>query len=70
MTIEQWNTLCDDDKEKLISAVTNNSYIAFTNAKMNPETNLIIKGVLGCVQLNGDTAYINIHKEVKLKRMH
>lgn len=68
MTIEQWNSLRLNDKEKLISMVFNNDYISVVHAYKDPEKDPVIKEVLSVCSINGDTIYINIHKELKIKK--
>lgn len=66
MTIEQWQNLSLENREKLISAVFNSSYLALTHAGLNPKEDSIINEVLRVTSINGDKAYINIHKEIKV----
>ena len=66
MTVEQWNDLSLEAKEKLVVAVFNNQYLCMRAAK-NPETDAIIKEVLEVTSINGDVAYVNIHKKVKIR---
>lgn len=65
MTVEQWNALSQDTKEKLITAVFNNQYLSM-RASRNPEEDALIKEVLSVTSINGDTAYVNIHKKIKI----
>ena len=66
MTVEQWNELSQDSKEKLITAVFNNQYLAMRASK-DPNTDVLIQEVLSVTSLNGDVAYVNIHKKVKVR---
>lgn len=66
MTIEEWNALSQDSKEKLITAVFNNQYLSM-RASRDPNEDVLIKEVLEVTSLNGDIAYVNIHKKVKVK---
>ena len=66
MTIEQWNALTADSKEALIEEIFS-QYMAAVHAEQNPNTDPIIKTVLQYVSLNGNTAYINIHKVKKIR---
>ena len=63
MTVEQWNALSQDSKEKLLTEVFNNQYLAL-RASRDPNTDTLIKKVLDATSLNGDIAYINIHKKI------
>ena len=65
MTVEQWNNLSQDAKERLITAVFNNQYLSM-RASRDPNTDVLIKEVLDVTSLNGNVAYVNIHKKVKL----
>ena len=65
MTVEEWNALSQDTKEKLITAVFNNQYLSM-RASRNPEEDVLIKEVLSVTSINGDTAYVNIHKKIKI----
>lgn len=67
MTKKQWDSLRLTTKENLINAVFNNQYIAVVNAPKDPKDSPVIMEVLNCTDINGDTAYINIHKTVKIK---
>ena len=69
MTAKQWSTLSKDSRESLIFAVFGSQYLALTRSDKNPEEDPIIKEVLKWTQLNGDVAYINIHKEIKVKQL-
>lgn len=66
MTVEQWNALSQDTKEKLITAVFNNQYLSMM-ASRNPEEDVLIKEVLSVTTLDGNTAYVNIHKKIKIR---
>lgn len=66
MTVEEWNSLSQDAKERLITAVFNNQYLSL-RASRDPETDVLIKEVLEVTDLNGDVAYVNIHKKVKIR---
>lgn len=66
MTVEQWNALSQDSKEKLITAVFNNQYLSM-RASRDPNEDVLIKEVLSVTSLNGDVAYVNIHKKVKVR---
>lgn len=66
MTIEQWNALSQDTKEKLITAVFNNQYLSMRAAR-DPNTDVLIKEVLDVTSLEGDVAYVNIHKKIKIR---
>lgn len=66
MTVEEWNALSQDSKEKLITAVFNNQYLSM-RASRDPNTDVLIKEVLDVTSLNGDVAYVNIHKKVKVR---
>lgn len=68
MTTEQWNALSKEAKEALIYAVHGSQYLSLTRAERNPQEDPIIKEVLKWTQLNGDIAYVNIHREVKIKQ--
>lgn len=65
MTVEEWNALSQDTKERLITAVFNNQYLSM-RASRNPEEDVLIKEVLSVTSINGDTAYVNIHKKIKI----
>lgn len=65
MTVEQWNALSQDTKERLITAVFNNQYLSI-RASRNPEEDILIKEVLSVTTLDGNTAYVNIHKKIKI----
>ncbi len=65
MTIEQWNALSQDTKERLMTAVFNNQYLSM-RATRDPEKDVLIKEVLDVTSINGDTAYVNIHKKIKI----
>lgn len=65
MTVDEWNTLSQDTKEKLITAVFNNQYLSM-RASRNPEEDVLIKEVLNVTTLDGNTAYVNIHKKIKI----
>ena len=65
MTVEQWNELSQDAKEKLITAVFNNQYLSL-RASRDPSTDVLIKEVLEVTSITGDVAYVNIHKKVKI----
>lgn len=66
MTTAEWSKLSKEQKERLIDAVFNSSYLAVTHAEKNPANDGIIKAVLSYVTLNGNMAYINIQKKIKL----
>lgn len=66
MTIEQWNELSPDTKEQLMIAVFNNQYLSMRAAR-DPEKDVLIQEVLKVTSLNGNMAYINIHKKVKIR---
>ena len=66
MTVEEWNNLSQDTKEKLIVAVFNNQYLSMRATK-NPETDVLIQEVLNVTSVEGDVAYVNIHKKIKLR---
>ena len=66
MTAEEWNNLSQDTKEKLITAVFNKQYLSM-RATRDPETDTLIKEVLSVTSINGDVAYVNIHKKVKIR---
>ena len=66
MTVEQWNDLSQDAKERLITAVFNNQYLSM-RASRDPNEDVLIKEVLSVTSLNGDVAYVNIHKKVKVR---
>lgn len=66
MTVEEWNALSQDTKERLITAVFNNQYLS-VRASRNPEEDILIKEVLSVTTLDGDTAYVNIHKKIKIR---
>jgi len=65
MTVEEWNELSQDAKERLMTAVFNNQYLSM-RASRNPEEDVLIKEVLNVTSINGDTAYVNIHKKIKI----
>lgn len=65
MTIEEWNGLTQEAKEKLITAVFNNQYLSL-RASRDPNTDVLIQEVLNVTSINGDVAYVNIHKKVKI----
>lgn len=65
MTVDEWNALSQDTKEKLITAVFNNQYLSM-RASRNPEEDVLIKEVLNVTTLDGNTAYVNIHKKIKI----
>lgn len=65
MKVEEWNALSQDSKEKLITAVFNNQYLSM-RATRDPNTDVLIQEVLSVTSINGDTAYVNIHKKVKV----
>ena len=65
MTVKQWNSLSPESKEKLITAVFNNQYLSM-RATRDPNTDVLIQEVLSVTSINGDTAYVNIHKKVKV----
>ncbi len=65
MTVEEWNALSQDTKERLITAVFNNQYLSM-RASRNPEEDVLIKEVLSVTTLDGNTAYVNIHKKIKI----
>lgn len=65
MTVEQWNNLSQDAKERLITAVFNNQYLSM-RASRDPNTDVLIKEVLDVTSINGNVVYVNIHKKVKL----
>ena len=65
MTVEEWNALSQDTKEKLITAVFNNQYLSMRAAR-DPNEDVLIKEVLNVTSINGDTAYVNIHKKIKI----
>ena len=67
MTVKQWNSLSQESKEGLIFSVFGSQYLSLTRSNRNPEEDPIIKEVLKWTSINGDTAYINIHKEVRIK---
>lgn len=66
MTVEEWNALSQDTKERLVTTVFNNQYLAMRATK-NPNDDPIIKEVLSVTSINGDVAYVNIHKKVKIR---
>lgn len=66
MTVDQWNELSQDSKERLMTAVFNNQYLSI-RASRDPEKDALIKEVLDVTSLNGDTAYVNIHKKIRVK---
>ena len=66
MTVEEWEALSQESKEKLVTTVFNNQYLAI-RATRNPREDQIIKEVLEVTSLNGDVAYVNIHKKVKVR---
>lgn len=66
MTVEEWNALSQDAKEKLVTTVFNNQYLSMRASK-NPETDVIIQEVLNVTSLEGNVAYVNIHKKVKIR---
>jgi len=66
MTVEEWNALSQDTKERLVTTVFNNQYLAMRATK-DPNSDPIIKEVLGVTSINGDVAYVNIHKKVKIR---
>lgn len=65
MTVEEWNALSQDTKERLITAVFNNQYLSM-RASRNPEEDVLIKEVLDVTSIEGDVAYVNIHKKIKI----
>lgn len=65
MTVEQWNGLSQDAKERLMTAVFNNQYLSM-RALRNPEEDTLIKEVLNVTTLDGNTAYVNIHRKIKI----
>lgn len=67
MTIDQWNNLSVDNRETLITAVLGSQFLALTRAERNPKEDPIIKEVLKWVSINGNVAYVNIHKTIILK---
>lgn len=66
MTVEQWNELSQDAKERLMTAVFNNQYLSM-RASRNPEEDVLIKEVLNVTTLDGNTAYVNIHRKIKIR---
>jgi hypothetical protein len=66
MTVEEWNALSQDAKEKLVTTVFNNQYLSMRASK-NPETDVIIQEVLNVTSIEGNVAYVNIHKKVKIR---
>ena len=66
MTVEEWNALSQDAKEKLVTTVFNNQYLSMRASK-NPETDAIIQEVLNVTSIEGNVAYVNIHKKVKIR---
>lgn len=66
MTVEEWNALSQDTKERLVTTVFNNQYLAMRATK-DPNSDPIIKEVLSVTSINGDVAYVNIHKKVKIR---
>lgn len=66
MSIEEWNELSQDTKERLITAVFNNQYLSM-RATRDPETDVLIQEVLNVTSVEGDVAYVNIHKKIKLR---
>lgn len=66
MSIEEWNGLSQDTKERLITAVFNNQYLSM-RATRDPETDVLIQEVLNVTSVEGDVAYVNIHKKIKLR---
>lgn len=66
MTIEQWNELSSDAKERLMTAVFNNQYLSM-RATRDPEKDVLIQEVLKVTSLNGNMAYVNIHKKIKIR---
>lgn len=66
MTIEQWNELSPDAKERLMTAVFNNQYLSMRAAR-DPEKDVLIQEVLKVTSLNGNMAYVNIHKKIKIR---
>ena len=66
MTVEEWEALSPESKEKLVTTVFNNQYLAI-RAMRDPHEDQIIKEVLEVTSLNGDVAYVNIHKKVKVR---
>lgn len=66
MTVEEWNELSQDAKEKLVTTVFNNQYLSMRASK-NPETDVIIQEVLNVTSIEGNVAYVNIHKKVKIR---
>ena len=66
MTVEEWEALSQESKEKLVTTVFNNQYLAI-RAMRDPHEDQIIKEVLEVTSLNGDVAYVNIHKKVKVR---
>lgn len=66
MTVEEWNALSQDTKERLVTTVFNNQYLAMRATK-DPNSDPIIKEVLDVTSINGDVAYVNIHKKVKIR---
>lgn len=66
MTVEEWNALSQDAKEKLITAVFNNQYLSI-RATRDPETDALIQEVLSVTSINGNIACVNIHKKVKIR---
>jgi hypothetical protein len=66
MTVEEWNALSQDAKEKLVTTVFNNQYLSMRASK-NPETDVIIQEVLNVTYIEGNVAYVNIHKKVKIR---
>lgn len=67
MTKKQWEELSLTSREDLINEVFNNQYLAVVHAPKDPRDSPIIWKVLSCTTINGDTAYINIHKTVKIQ---
>ena len=65
MTVEEWNSLSQDSKERLITAVFNNQYLSMRASK-DPNTDVLIQEVLSVTSIEGDVAFVNIHKKVRI----
>lgn len=66
MSIEQWNSLDKDTKEKVISEVFWSTYIAVTHADKNPKMDTIIQEALRVTTIVGEYIHIDVHKEIKI----
>ena len=66
MTIEQWKSLNEDTKMRLLSDVFNSTYLAFTHFDKEPIEDPTILEALRVSTLSDTRISIDIHKEIKL----